>query len=203
LTEHREPSYAKLPQTQAAIAYAETVHADQRRADGLPFILHPAEVAGLLYDAGAPDHLIAAGALHDVLEKTEVSASELEQQFGARIAGLVIAVSDDERIVGYADRKDALRRRVARAGDEALTLFAADKVSKLRELLRETAGDRSGTGAPEVESAPLRARRLRHYLRSLALLEERLPDSPLVRELRNDLRVLWRERRRRVAFGVT
>jgi (p)ppGpp synthase/HD superfamily hydrolase len=39
----------------AAIAYAEPLHAGQRRgADGAPFILHPLEVACLLYDAGAP-----------------------------------------------------------------------------------------------------------------------------------------------------
>jgi len=40
----------------------------------------------------------------------------------------------------------------------------------------------------------LRARRLKHYQRSLALLEERLPGSPLVTELRDELRLLARER---------
>jgi hypothetical protein len=65
-------------------------------------------------------------------------------------------------------------------------LFAADKLSKLRELRRETEMDQDGnrTARPARE---LRARRLRHYQRSLAMLEERLPRSPLVRDLRDEL----------------
>ena len=43
-----------LPKTQQSLAYAERAHAGQRReTDGSPFILHPREVAALLYTAGA------------------------------------------------------------------------------------------------------------------------------------------------------
>lgn len=84
--------------------------------------------------------------MHDLLEKTDASASDLRERFGPRITALVIAVSDDERIAGYARRKAALRRQVAGADEEALTLFAADKLSKLRELRRETVVD-SDAGA--------------------------------------------------------
>ena len=94
--------------------------------------------------------------------------------FGPHISGPVLAVRDDDRIEGYADRKAALRRQVAHAGDEGLGWFAADKLSKLRELRREAAVDRERAAATGRLRA-LRARRLRHYRRSLALLEERLP----------------------------
>jgi (p)ppGpp synthase/HD superfamily hydrolase len=191
--ESRFPTFAAdKPQARAAVAYAERMHAGQLRGDGTPFILHPFEVGALLGDAGAPDHLIAAGVLHDLVEKTDATDSDLEQRFGPRIAQLVMSVSDDDRIRGYGARKAALRRQVANAGDEALTLFAADKLSKLRELRRETAVGARGTGTEQVHT--LRARRLRHYQRSLALLEERLPSSPLVRDLREELRVFLRER---------
>ena len=124
-----------LSKTQAALEFATRVHAGQRRkADGGPFIAHPLEVASLLYRVGAPDHLIAAGALHDTLEKTDTDASELRKRFGTRTARLVVAVSEDERISPYAERKAALRNQAAAAGEEALMLFAADKVSKAREL---------------------------------------------------------------------
>jgi len=190
----RIPTFANgLPKTQAAVVYAERMHAGQRRVDGTPFILHPLEVASLLYYTGAPDHLIAAGVMHDLIEKADVSASDLQRRFGPRITGLVLAVSDDGRITGYARRKAALRHQVAGAGEEALTLFAADKLSKLRELRREAAVDRDPRGAP-TPLPEMRARRLRHYQRSLALLEERLPDSPLVRELRDELLLFRRER---------
>ena len=180
-----------LPQTQtlAVVAYAERMHAGQRRADGTPFILHPLEVASLLYYAGAPDHLIAAGITHDLIEKTNATAQDLRARFGPQIASLVRAVSDDDQIAGYAKRKAALRQQVAGAGEEALTLFAADKLSKLRELRRELATD-SDDGAALGRVRELRARRITHYRRSLALLEERIPESPLVRELRDELATL-------------
>jgi (p)ppGpp synthase/HD superfamily hydrolase len=166
-----------LPVARAALDYAREAHAGQsRKADGAPFILHPREVACLLYEAGAPDHLIAAGALHDVLEKTGVSASDLRKRFGNAIAKLVLAVSEDEHVAGYTARKAALRDQVATAGVEALTLFAADKISKARELRFEGAGAHRS-----------RHRRLAHYQRCLALLQEHLPESPLVAELRAEL----------------
>ncbi len=190
----RTPTLAHgLPQTPAAIAYAAQKHAGQRRGDGTPFILHPLEVASLLYHVGAADDVIAAGVLHDLIEKGDVTAAELRQRFGSRVTSLVLAVSDDDRITGYGERKAALRRQVAGAGKDALTLFAADKLSKLRELRREAAAD-SAAGTAPGQVRKLRARRLRHYRRSLALLEERIPESPLVRELRDELHALLRDR---------
>lgn len=177
-----------LPQTRAAVEYAERMHAGQLRGDGTPYILHPLEVAFLLYYVNAPDHVIAAGVLHDLIEKAEVTAGELGDRFGPAITCLVLAVTDDEHIQGYATRKAALRRQVAAAGDEALAIFAADKLSKLRELRREATVD------PELGEnsvgRKIRTRRLKHYRRSLAMLEERLPESPLVRELAQELQAL-------------
>jgi (p)ppGpp synthase/HD superfamily hydrolase len=81
----RIPRFAnRLPLTERAIEYAERMHAGQQRADGAPFILHPREVAALLYRAGAPDHVIAAGVMHDLVEKTDATASDLRQRFGQR-----------------------------------------------------------------------------------------------------------------------
>ena len=177
-------SEEQLPLTREAAAYAAHMHEDQRRADGSPFVLHPLEVGSLLHATGAPDHLVAAGVMHDLLEKTPASASDLQERFGPRVTGLVLAVTENERISGYSRRKAALRQQVAEAGDEALRLFAADKLSKLRELRAQ---------AVDPQARDPRARRLRHYRRSLALLEERLPESPLVRELGAELAALSRE----------
>jgi hypothetical protein len=171
-----------LPKTRAALDYACALHQGQvRKIDGAPFIVHPREVAELLYAAGAPDYLIAAGALHDVIEKTRATAFGLRSRFGSKVASLVLAVSEDERIASYAARKAALRDRVADAGEDALMLFAADKISKARELRLVPPG---GAGLPQKD----RSRRLAHYRRSLALLRERLPDSLLVEELGDELR---------------
>ncbi len=166
----------RLPQTRAALLYAEERHAGQRRkVDGAPFIEHPLEVAWLLYRAGATDHVIAAGVLHDTIEKTGADIAELRRRFGTRTAALVAAVSEDSRIPTYARRKAALRAQVAAAGPEALMVFAADKVSKVREL--------SGKPTPHRPSQ----RRMTHYRRCLELLERLLSDSPLVAQLRLEL----------------
>ncbi len=163
----------RLPQTRTALAYAEERHAGQRRkGDGAPFIEHPAEVGWLLYSAGAPDHVIAAGVLHDTIEKAGADLADLRERFGERTATLVAAVSEDDGIPTYARRKAALRAQVAAAGPEALMVFAADKVSKVRELTRD-------------QRRP--QRRLTHYRRCLELLERLLIDSPLVVQLRTEL----------------
>jgi (p)ppGpp synthase/HD superfamily hydrolase len=164
------------------LAYAEKQHAGQlRKADGAPFIRHPIEVALLLYEVGAHDHVIAAGVLHDTIEKTSADRAELHRRFGARTAALVAAVTEDERINGYATRKAALRRQAEAAGREAMMVFAADKVSKVRELPIERPGG-------EVETVSrTRQRRLSHYRHCLEMLERHLADSPLVTQLRAEL----------------
>jgi hypothetical protein len=85
------------------------------------------------------------------------------------VGDIVCALSQDPGIPGYARRKAALRGQVANAGEDALTVFAADKLSKMREL---RLGDGSGI--------KVRSGKLRHYRLSLAMLQKRLPDSPLV-----------------------
>jgi (p)ppGpp synthase/HD superfamily hydrolase len=136
-----------LPQTHVAVAFCHWHACRQERADGTPFILHPPEVATRLCLAGAPDHLIAA----EYPTSSNVSASGLRQRFGPRITEPVLAVTGDEQIDAYANRNAALRRQSC-AGEEALTLFAADKPSRLGELRRETAAN-PGAAPRRVRSA--------------------------------------------------
>jgi (p)ppGpp synthase/HD superfamily hydrolase len=171
-----------LPVSRVALQYAASVHAGQvRKVDAAPFIAHPREVAAILFSCGASDEVIAAGALHDVIEKTPLTAFDLRRRFGSEVAGLVLAVSEDRRIRGYGARKARLLARVSTAGDDALQVFAADKISKVRELRTQ----------PRVFSprAVLERRRcLAHYRKSLRLLEDRTPGSPLVAALARELR---------------
>jgi HD domain len=179
----------RFPKARAAIDYAERRHADQRRTfDGRPFIEHPLEVVLLLEGAGAPDDVIAAGVLHDTIEKTGADPAELEERFGARVAQLVVAVSEDAGVSGYAQRKAALRQQVAAAGPDALMVFAADKISKVHELRLEIS--RLLRHRKQPTRSLLRPRRLAHYRRSLGMLEEQLGRSALVDELRSELGAL-------------
>ena len=118
-----------LPVTEVALGYAADVHRGQRReVDGARFIVHPLEVASLLFfarRAGAPD-TVAAGVLHDVIEDTDAAAGDLRARVGDTVTKLVLAVSEDDGIDDFDARKAALRAQVAAAGKDALLLFAAD-----------------------------------------------------------------------------
>ena len=170
------------PYTRSALTFANERHAGQRReADGAPFVLHPLEVASLLHDAGFPDHVVAAGVLHDVLEDTDAQPVEIRDRFGARVATLVAAVTEDGSISDARERKAALRLQVARAGPEAAAVFAADKVSKTREM------------RVRASRSPLRESdraKIDHYRASLDMLDRLIPDHGLVVSLRDELAAL-------------
>jgi (p)ppGpp synthase/HD superfamily hydrolase len=172
----------QLPRTQRALGFAVKRHAGQRRElDDAPFMTHPLEVATLLYETGYPDHVVAAGVLHDVLEDTDTKPAELERRFGSEVAALVTDVTDDPRIENHAERKAALRSQVAQAGDEALAIFAADKVSKAREVrLRASRGRLDDRSRGKID----------HYEKSLAMLTQLIPDHELVAQLRMELEAL-------------
>jgi (p)ppGpp synthase/HD superfamily hydrolase len=177
---------AGFQQARKALGYAQRAHGGQRRqVDGAPFILHPIEVASLLIEADEPDHVVAAGALHDTIEKTPVDAGELRRQFGIPVTRLVLAVSENDRIAGYHERKAALREQVVGAGQHALSIFAADKISKIRELRLETPSHR-----PTPRASASRAQRVDHYRECLSLLDRTLHESPLVAQLRSEFEAL-------------
>lgn len=75
-----------------ALDFAEQAHADQTRCSGEPYIVHPAAVATLLYYLTGDQDLVIAGLLHDCLEDSDVTPSDL-RRFGRRVTRLVIAVS--------------------------------------------------------------------------------------------------------------
>ncbi len=171
----------------SALDFATRAHASQRRdSDGAPFIEHPIEVGRLLRDAGGSDELVAAGLLHDVVENTTVSVEELATRFGPIVAALVRAVSDNAQIDDYRQRKFALREQVRGAGEDAALLFAADKISKVRELRDRMV--RAGTASGRRPGLDAGERlRLEHYRHSLAMLRDILPRHPLVRRLALEL----------------
>jgi (p)ppGpp synthase/HD superfamily hydrolase len=179
-----EPSFVgRLPLSRAALEFALRRHAGQRRGgDQAPFVLHPLEVGALLSLAGYADHVVAAGVLHDVLENTDTDAVELRRRFGPRVSALVRAVSEDPSIEDEQARKAALRSQVAGGSMEAAAIFAADKVSKARELRL-----RLSCGLPDDEAD----QQLRHYRASLSMLEGVLrPGHPLLEHLRFELETL-------------
>ncbi len=134
-----------------AIHFATEAHATQvRKGSRTPYILHPLDVAAILSSMTEDEEIIAAGVLHDVLEDTDVEASELEAQFGTRVFRLVAAESEDKQSdldsrLTWKSRKQTTLDMLAKSSDPAIKMIAlADKLSNLRAIRNDFAkiGDR-------------------------------------------------------------
>ncbi|HEY2056316.1 MAG TPA: HD domain-containing protein [Solirubrobacterales bacterium] len=177
-----------------ALARAEQAHAGQIRngSGGLPYIEHPRMVAATLATHGYGEPTLAAAILHDVVEDSDTTVEELRAEFGDQIADLVAALSDDESIESYRERKDEHRRRVAAVDGDALAIYAADKLTNITTL--HEAIEAEGMKVAEEYDVPIGlklevweadAAMLRHEAPELSLLE---PLDAAISRLGVDLR---------------
>ena len=147
-----------------AHAYGQHLRRDQRTIE------HPLAVGEVLANDGQPPRIVVAGLLHDVLEDTDVQPGELHERFGEEVAHLVEAVTQDDSIAKYRQRKASLRQQILDAGQEAAVVALADKVAKLRSM-QERPPDR----------------KLEHYRATLEEIEQRYGPSRLSEQLREQL----------------
>jgi hypothetical protein len=116
-------------------------HGQKRKYRGEPYIVHLAEVAGLLHHYGLGEEVIAAGWLHDVVEDTGIGISHIENAFGARVADLVMSVTDvsthDGKGGNRAERKRRDREHYARACPYGKAIKLADLISNTRSIVAD------------------------------------------------------------------
>jgi len=80
-------------QIMAAARWAAGLHYSQKRASGEPYIIHPISVAEILIDLKLDYKAIIAALLHDVIEDTEITRSDLRREFGREVESLVHGVT--------------------------------------------------------------------------------------------------------------
>jgi (p)ppGpp synthase/HD superfamily hydrolase len=180
----------RSPLVRDALAKARQAHAGQIRngSGGMPDIEHPIAVGELLAEElGGSDELLAAALLHDVVEDSETTVEELRERFGAQVAALVAALSDDESIDDYRQRKREHRARVAAAGGDALAIYGADKLTNVRVLRR--AYVEQGEAVADEFKVPLELK-VEVWTADLALLRELAPRLPFLDELETELNLL-------------
>lgn len=128
-----------------AIIFAVNAHAGtERRGKGFPYIVHPMEAVEIVATITPDQELLAAAALHDTVEDTNVSIEEIRRDFGDRIASLVAAESDVfEDGVSEEDswhaRKQAAITRLSKAPHDAKIVALGDKLSNMRAIARDYA----------------------------------------------------------------
>jgi hypothetical protein len=124
-------------------------------------------VATLISERGYGPAVICAAFLHDVVEDTPVELRQIEYRFGSEVAGLVGGLTEDPRIEQYPARKAEARARAVR-DPRVAAIYAADKLANSRALL--ATGECIG------------AARLDHYVKTLWLFSEHLPELPFLAE---------------------
>lgn len=77
----------------SALAYATEMHGEQKRDSGEPYITHPIAVANILLDLGLDYCTVAAALLHDVVEDTPSTETDIRERFGEEICTLVLGVT--------------------------------------------------------------------------------------------------------------
>ena len=128
-----------------AIVFAVHAHAGtERRGKGFPYIVHPMEAVAIVATMTPDQELLAAAALHDTVEDTEVTLEQIREQFGPRVARLVEEESDvfmpgvREEDSWHA-RKQAAIDRLFSASREAKMVALGDKLSNMRAIARDYA----------------------------------------------------------------
>lgn len=83
----------ELGRVKQAYDLAYSLHANQFRESGEPYIIHPLKVALILAEMGADGNTLCAALLHDSLEDTQITKSEIAELFNADVANLVDGVT--------------------------------------------------------------------------------------------------------------
>jgi (p)ppGpp synthase/HD superfamily hydrolase len=196
---HR-PAFADRSELVAdAFGLAADAHAGQvRKDDGSAYISHPVKVAARLHDAGFDDEVVAAALLHDVVEDTDMEPDDIAARFGDRVAELVEALSDDEGISDYEERKRAHAEQVAEAGANAVAIYVADKLSNLADLRRIYAEE--GEAIASRFKAPLDVR-VALWREDLEMAKGSGAELPYLAEFEQSLDQFGRDRDARRAEG--
>lgn len=126
-----------------AIVFAVKAHHNsERRGKGFPYIVHPMEAVEIVATITPDQELLAAAALHDTIEDTDVTVEQIRAEFGDRIANLVQAESDPvaegvSEAESWRDRKQAAINRLAAAPRDAKIVAMGDKLSNMRAIWRD------------------------------------------------------------------
>ena len=120
----------------AALRFATWAHTGQfRKATKVPYIVHPVAVMQTLIQYNASSDAVAAGILHDTLEDTPTTESDLRQKFGDRITDLVVGASEPDKSLSWEARKEHTLEMLSQTDDiEQLMVVCADKLSNISSI---------------------------------------------------------------------
>lgn len=126
-----------------AIVFAVNAHKNtERRGKGFPYIIHPLEAMAVVASITTDPELLAAAALHDVIEDTDYTVEDIRKEFGDRVANLVSAESDAvfpdlSPEESWHKRKQIAMDELKAASMDVKTVAMGDKLSNVRAIARD------------------------------------------------------------------
>ncbi|HTL80521.1 MAG TPA: HD domain-containing protein [Bacteroidia bacterium] len=126
-----------------SILFASECHSGQFRKDGhTPYINHPLEVMHLLISEGGVEEqeILIAAMLHDVVEDTNVTAAEIQEKFGKRVAKIVLELTDDKTMTKEERKKEQLLSAKL-LSSEARLIRLSDKICNVYDILYAPPGN--------------------------------------------------------------
>ena len=169
----------------AALAWVCRRHARQwRHNTATPYVSHLMATCAIVLEEGGDERLAIAALLHDVLEDTDTSRTELRERFGEDVYRVVDDCTDADAgqraHLGWTQRKRAHLDRMAGFDDGSLLVVAADKVSSVQSLVDDLI--RFGPAMFDRSAVPP-VDLLRNYRSVYAVVRPGLGDRPVVRRL--------------------
>lgn len=126
-----------------AIKFAVDAHSNtERRGKGFPYVIHVLEAMEIVATVTNDKELLAAAALHDTVEDTDVTVEDIRSIFGDRVASIVASESDqiDSSVSeeeSWRGRKQAAIDRLGSASRDAKIVALGDKLSNMRAIARD------------------------------------------------------------------
>ena len=120
-----------------AYILANESHIGQKRKSGEDYILHPIEVAEILVDMKMDTDTIVAGILHDVVEDTLITLSDIEYTFGKDVAKLVDGVTKLRNLPKTDSKKiENIRKMIVAMSEDirVVIIKLADRLHNMRTL---------------------------------------------------------------------
>lgn len=116
--------------------FAINAHMGQvRKSDpDKPMIIHPISVGQLLESLGYDDNVVSTGYLHDVVEDTKYTITDIEKEFGYDIASLVIDASEPDKKLSWEERKKHTIEKTKNLPLRNKLVICADKINNLEDL---------------------------------------------------------------------
>lgn len=121
-----------------ALQFAAAKHRTQKRKDRdrTPYLNHVVTVAHVLSQAGVSDvSTLVAALLHDTIEDTDTTATEIENLFGKEVCDLVLEMTDDMSLPPK-ERKRLQVEHAPHLSPKARLIKLADKTANLEDLIQ-------------------------------------------------------------------